>query len=364
MSDLGRTLLLQPSATQLEVDWYVDPGIHQRELERLFRGGPNYVGHRLMVPEPGDFYVLDHVGRGQMLVNNQRGIELMSNVCRHRQAEMLRGRGNASHIVCPLHRWTYDLQGELLGAPQFADKPCLHLESQALSEWHGLLFAGPRAIAAELADMGAAHAFNFDGYVLDHVEVTPYPVNWKTFIEVYLEDYHVAPAHPGLAGFVDCDRLQWEFGANFSVQTVGIQRDLERPGSAVYRRWHEQVLAANGGQVPPYGAVWLTVYPNLMVEWYPHVLVVSQIVPDGPLACRNVVEFYYPEEIAAFERDFVEAERAAYRETAREDEDICIRMDRGRRALHARGISEVGPYQSPLEDGMVHFHEYLRRELA
>ena len=363
MSDLGRPSQLQPASTQLEVDWYVDPAIHRKELDRLFVNGPNYVGHRLMVPEVGDYQVLDQLGRGQMLIHNADGVQLMSNVCRHRQAEMLSGRGNTSHIVCPLHRWTYDTRGQLLGAPHFAEKPCLHLDRQPLEDWNGLLFAGPRGIAAELAGMQASSIFNFDGYVLDHVEVTQYPINWKTFIEVYLEDYHVVPFHPGLSGFVDCERLEWEFGRNFSVQTVGVRRDLKQPGSPVYGRWHEQVLGRFPDGMPPFGAVWLTVYPNLMVEWYPHVLVVSHIQPDGPLACRNVVEFYYPEEIAAFEREFVEAERAAYRETAVEDEEICIRMDRGRRALHARGISQVGPYQSPYEDGMVHFHEYLRREL-
>jgi len=364
MSDLGRTSLLQPASTQLDVDWYIDPTVHQREIERLFRSGPNYVGHRLVVPEIGDYHVLDQHGRGQMLIRNAEGVQLMSNVCRHRQAEMLSGRGNTSHIVCPLHRWTYDTRGQLLGAPHFAEKPCVHLDRQPLEDWNGLLFAGPRPIAQELAAMRDSGLFNFDGYVLDHVEVTSYPINWKTFIEVYLEDYHVVPFHPGLAGFVDCDRLAWTFGTNFCVQTVGVKRGLKQPGSQVYGQWHEQVLARFEGAAPPFGAVWLTVYPNLMVEWYPHVLVISHIQPDGPLACRNVVEFYYPEEIAAFEREFVEAERAAYRETAIEDEEICIRMDRGRRALHARGISQVGPYQSPYEDGMVHFHEYLRRELA
>ena len=38
-------------------------------------------------------------------------------------------------------------------------------------------------------------------------------------------------------------------------------------------------------------------------------------------------------------------------------------MDEGRRALYKQGRSETGPYQSPMEDGMQHFHEYLRREL-
>jgi choline monooxygenase len=76
-----------------------------------------------------------------------------------------------------------------------------------------------------------------------------------------------------------------------------------------------------------------------------------------------VVEFYYPEEIALFEREFVEAEQAAYVETAVEDEEICVRMQEGRKALWLRGDNEVGPYQSPMEDGMVHFHEFVRRRL-
>ena len=36
-------------------------------------------------------------------------------------------------------------------------------------------------------------------------------------------------------------------------------------------------------------------------------------------------------------------------------------MDAGRAALLARGINQVGPYQSPMEDGMQHFHEWYRR---
>ena len=49
-----------------------------------------------------------------------------------------------------------------------------------------------------------------------------------------------------------------------------------------------------GGEMPAHGAIWLTYYPNIMVEWYPHVLVISTILPRGPENCTNVVEFYYP----------------------------------------------------------------------
>ncbi len=211
--------------------------------------------------------------------------------------------------------------------------------------------------------MGAAKDLDFDGYMLDKVEVVEYDFNWKTFIEVYLEDYHVAPFHPGLGHFVTCDDLKWEYGDWYSVQTVGVNKSLAEPGSAVYARWHEQVLRFRHGEPPPHGAIWLTYYPNIMVEWYPHVLVISTLWPRGPEKCVNVVEFYYPEEIALFEREFVEAEQKAYDETAVEDKEICDRMTQGRRALWLEGREEHGPYQSPMEDGMVHFHEFIRREL-
>ncbi|WP_300443216.1 RHO alpha subunit C-terminal catalytic domain-containing protein, partial [Zoogloea sp.] len=194
----------------------------------------------------------------------------------------------------------------------------------------------------------------------DKVEIHECNYNWKTFIEVYLEDYHVAPYHPGLGHFVTCDDLTWQFGQWYSVQRVGIT-SLKKPGSAAYKRWHEAVLNYGGGEMPKHGAIWLTYFPNIMVEWYPHVLVVSTLIPTDVDKTTNVVEFYYPEDILEFEREFVEAEQAAYMETAVEDDDIGERMDRGRRALMKEGRNEVGPYQSPYEDGMQHFHEFYRR---
>jgi hypothetical protein len=39
-------------------------------------------------------------------------------------------------------------------------------------------------------------------------------------------------------------------------------------------------------------------------------------------------------------------------------------MDAGRLALLNRGVNETGPYQSPMEDGMQHFHEWYRKSLG
>jgi len=371
MSDLSITRdALDRSASQLGVATYFDEALYGREIETLFKGGPRYVGHRLAVPERGNFHTLGHEGEGRVLVNNGRGVELISNVCRHRQAVMLRGRGNtAANIVCPLHRWTYNTQGTLIGAPHFAEEPCLNLRNYPLTEWNGLLFeAAGRDAAADLAAIGCRADLDFSGYVYDRTIVHECDYNWKTFIEVYLEDYHVGPFHPGLGSFVTCDDLRWEMGAEFSVQTVGVSHAggeaLGRAGSPVYRTWHEQVKRFNQGVAPKFGAVWLTYYPHVMVEWYPNVLVVSTLHPRGPRKTTNVVEFFYPEEIAAFEREYVEAQQAAYMETCIEDDEIALRMDAGRAALLARGDDDAGPYQSPMEDGMQHFHEWYRAKMA
>ena len=377
MSDLS--LRLQQAQSQLPVHSYFDAALYQREMQTIFQHGPRYVGHALSVPHVGDFYALPQEREGRALVRNSNGIELVSNICRHRQAVMLKGRGSlqqsaGGNIVCPLHRWTYSgahsgqggtQTGTLIGAPHFAHDPCLNLNNYPLQEWNGLLFeANGRDVAQDLTDMGPRKALDFDGYVLDRVEMHQCNYNWKTFIEVYLEDYHVGPFHPGLGQFVTCDDLRWEFKENFSVQTVGVANRLGKAGSPVYERWQNALLKYRNGEPPQYGANWLTPYPHIMVEWYPHVLTVSTLHPMGANKTMNMVEFYYPEEIAAFERDFIEAQQAAYMETCIEDDEIAERMDAGRAALLARGDNEVGPYQSPMEDGMQHFHEWYRKQLG
>jgi len=372
MSDLS--LQLQQAASQLPVSSYFDDALFQRELKSIFQQGPKYVGHQLSVPEIGDYHALPQEAGGRALVRSERGVELLSNICRHRQAVMLQGRGSlhaqqkgsaGGNIVCPLHRWTYAPSGDLLGAPHFAQDPCLNLQNYPLQEWNGLLFeSNGRDVAADLAGMGPRAALDFTGFKLDHVEMHECNYNWKTFIEVYLEDYHVEPFHPGLGNFVTCDDLQWQFQKEFSVQTVGIANRLGKAGSPVYKRWQEQLMQYRQGAVPEFGAIWLTYYPHIMVEWYPHVLTVSTLHPISPEKTLNMVEFYYPEEIVAFEREFVEAQQAAYMETCIEDDEIGERMDAGRKALLKRGDNEVGPYQSPMEDGMQHFHEWYRRKMG
>jgi choline monooxygenase len=379
MNDIARLVHVLPASPQLPVGAYFDEALFAREQAVIFKASARYVGHEKAVPQVGDWRRLAQEEGGRVLVRHAQGVELLSNVCRHRQALMLGGQpgdvagaanatGNLAaqggHIVCPLHRWTYSQRGELLGAPQFDPLPCKHLERFPLRNCHGLLFEGARDPARDLAPLFDRPEFDFSDYVLQHVEVHQCNYNWKTFMEVYLEDYHVAPFHPGLGSFVTCDDLSWDLGDWYSMQRVGVHKDLGSPGSDIYSAWHDRLLSYRTGTPPDFGAVWVTYFPTHMIELYPHVLVLSTLYPRGPQDTVNVVEFHYPEDIVAFEPDFIQAHQAAYMETAREDDEIGERMDAGRRALLTRGGNDAGPYQLPLETGVRHFHDWYRRTMG
>ena len=267
--------------------------------------------------------------------------------------------GSAANIVCPLHGWTYDLEGKLVGAPHFDPCPNRDLQKFSTQSWQGMYFEqGLADLTTDLNSMRLGKYFDFTGYAFHSRKEHICNYNWKTFIEVYMDDYHVVPFHPGLGNFVDCNKLDWQFGSWYSVQSVGINNQLKTPGTPVYKRWHKALLNYRRGAQPDHGAIWLTIYPNVMVEWYPEVLVISTLWPESPQRTRNIVEFFYPEEITHFEADFVDAHQAAYMETYEEDDEIAERMDRGRQQLYRRGANDYGPIHDPMELGLEYFYQY------
>lgn len=352
---------------QPPVSWYVDPSFLALERERVFGARPAYVGQASMVPEVGSYHVLEWLDDAWMLVRNGDGVELVSNVCRHRQAIMLGGRGTTRNVVCPIHSWSYDLRGRQQAAPHFAASPDLALPSRPLQSWNGLLFDPGSSgvdVAGELAGFSMAGSFDYSGYVYERTVVDRYPVNWKTFLEIYLELYHVEPFHSGLRGYADCRAFEpadWEFGETWSNQVITLRTDVSRASEA-YRAYYKLVSELRG-RPPEHAALWFCSYPGLMLEWYPEALAVSFLLPVTASETRNVVDFFYPPEIVADHPEIVEAHQAAYDESAAEDREIVERIDRGRRALHAQGLDDAGPYQVPLEDGMVHFHRWLRQQV-
>jgi choline monooxygenase len=348
----------------LPTSWYFDPDILEIERQALFAAGPTYSGHQSLVKSDGDFYTLGGLQSGKLLVRNNGRAQLVSNVCRHRQSQMLTGAGHAKNIVCPVHNWAYDLDGCQVAAPHFEKNPCLDLERTELAEWNGLLYAGPRDVRHELAPLNGWTELAASNYVLERVDEEEHDLNWKVFLEVYLEDYHISAVHPGFRAFVDPTDLRGAFqaigGERFFCEQVHVRWPLPQAATPLFAEYQKVLLDVLVGRRPPYAAIWMCLFAGQLVEWYPFTMVATTYTPLSPTRTRLRSEYYFDREIAGTRRDYVETSLAVLDEVTGEDQDAAQKIQNGRNALHAAGENCQGPYQMPMEQGLRRFHDCLR----
>jgi phenylpropionate dioxygenase-like ring-hydroxylating dioxygenase large terminal subunit len=352
------------NALGLPISWYFDADIWEVERRKLFDRGHGYVGHTAMDPDEGDYCALAASNDGWLLSRSGGNMRAISNVCRHRQAIMLDGRGTAKRIVCPVHNWAYDCQGRQVAAPHFDENPCLHLETRKLTEWNGLLFAGPRDPRRDLAPLADSFSINAGEYILDRFDIEEYPINWKAIIEVFVEDYHIGAVHPGFRSFVDSSHVRAGgdsmLGNRFFLEKVRTRWPLGAAGSKNFAEYQRLLLEIDGGREPAFGAIWLCYFPNQLIEVYPHAFVVSTYESLAPEHTRVCSEYYFEREVFETRKDFVDVANAVFAEVSAEDQEVSDRLHAGRSALYKRGIDQPGPYQQPMEQGLAHFHAFLR----
>lgn len=356
------------TAVGLPLSWYFDPEILEIERRELFDAGPTYAGHHCLVPRDGDYAVRGGQQAGRVLVRNQGEPQLMSNVCRHRQAQLLTGCGHAKHIVCPIHNWAYDLDGCQVAAPHFGDNPRLDLPRIHLTDWNGLLFTGPRDVHRELAPLDGWTELAGRDVVLERVDEEEYDLNWKAFLDVYLEDYHISVVHPGFRAFVDPSdlhgALHFTGGERFFCEQAKVRWPLSTAGSPLFAEYQKILIDVSQGRRPEFAAVWLCLFSGQLIEWYPYSFVVTTYTPLAPRRTRLRSEYFFDREIAETRRDYVEIGLAVLDEVTGEDQQAAEALEHGRCAAFARGDNWRGPYHLPMEQGLKRFHDCLRNVIS
>ena len=182
-------------------------------------------------PNPGDYHVLAARDDAQMLVRNADGIELLSNICRHRQAMMLNGQRQRAQHRLPDPSLDVRPEGRAARRAAFRGQAVPRTSAARRCRTGTGCCSTARATSRAIWRRSACATSTSRATCSTASRCTACNYNWKTFIEVYLEDYHVGPFHPGLGQFVTCDDLKWEFGDWASVQTVGINNGLAKPGT-------------------------------------------------------------------------------------------------------------------------------------
>ena len=124
---------------------YNDPEVFAFDLEAIFARSWLLAGFTCELPEGGG-YLSTAVGPWPVLITRDRagGLHGFHNACRHRGAQICPdGAGAAARLVCPYHRWTYELSGELARAtrmPADFDSASHGLRPIHIEEMEGVLY--------------------------------------------------------------------------------------------------------------------------------------------------------------------------------------------------------------------------------
>jgi len=284
----------------------------------------------------------------------------MANVCTHKRSVILKGRGQIGSVMtCPIHKWTWSLTGKLRGARGF-EKSCeMDLEEHPIHTWQSHIFGGNQSWQEDIGSLGdLAKWLDIQDYQWHSGSRLSYAFDWKIFMEIFLDLYHVAPYHPGLRSLTDCNTFDWIFGKHWSCQTAKFNRDW--PNELGYRELYKLYQKSGHYDSAIYGAVWLGIYPNIMIEYYPGSIVVSTVWPDGQGKCVNHLDFYYETWLLEKFPEFPAVFQNTFMTTADEDEEIGLRMQEG---LSLTKTPFKSMNHKIEEAGYQHFHQWLQTYL-
>ncbi len=289
---------------------YLDPGIFEIEQDRIFRSSWHYVGHVEKLVDPGDFFVCEVAGQSLIVARNTSGaISAFHNVCSHRAARLLDGEGCKRRFSCPYHGWTYNMEGELLRAPNaenvagfntadYGLKPC------AIEEIHGLVFvnlsANPVALntmAQGLKEELQSYSPNLPELQFVHRTEAMLSANWKVVVENFSECYHCQLIHKEFVnGIVEPE--------SYRIRVHGLwqkHQSTSRTGSGKAYDFEAQ----KGTYAAEFGAWYL--WPNFAFQSYPGGAVhVWKWTPLETGKTHVAVDWYFPDsDLRDWQRDLI-----------------------------------------------------------
>lgn len=345
-------------AWTIPASWYVDPRVHELERRTVFARTWQLAGRVDQLGAAGRFVTCEIAGEPVVVVRGGDGaLRAFFNVCRHHAAAVVtEAEGAARHLRCPYHGWTYTLEGELKGTPDFAG--VCHFERGAnglvpveCEVWENWVFVRVEPGGPTLAEfLGAdlieqTRPLNFrDLHWLERRHYA-FDCNWKVFVDNYLDGgYHVPYLHKGLDSVLDYGRYTIENGERFCLQASPV----------VSAGAEEQTGAVRTGE----RALYYWIYPNFMINWYEGVMDTNLVIPCGVDRTEVVFDFYFPDvSDAARERNL--ASIAVGQRIQDEDTAICKSVQRG---LTSRAYRR-GRLSVRREAGEHLFHRLLHADL-
>ena len=341
-------------------DWYADPRIADLETRTVFGRSWQRAGRVEQVAQPGQ-YVTDELAREPVLVVRGADSRLRAffNVCRHHAAAvMTEAGGKAASMRCPYHGWTYGLDGQLLGTPDFAgvcnfDRAANGLVPIAVATWEGFVFVRLDAEGTSLEEflgedlIAQFRPLGLAGYQSMERRRYVFECNWKVFVDNYLDGgYHIPYLHKGLDSVLDYRRYSIENGRRHCLQKSPMVREGAEPETGAVRQ----------GKL----ALYYWIYPNFMVNWYEGVMDTNLVRPLAVDRTEVIFDFYFPDVSSEESRRRNLASINVGQRIQDEDTSICRSVQRG---LISRAY-RAGRLSVRREAGEHLFHRLLHADLS
>ena len=193
----------------LEQPFYNDERIYQLDLQEIFEKEWIFAGMTCEIPSKGNFITLTIGANPVVLVRGAEGvIHGFFNVCRHRGSRLcVTEKGKVAKLVCPYHKWTYELDGRLLFAgsdmgEQF-DLNAHNLKPVNVKVAGGYIFVCLADNPPEFEAFTEELKHYLEPYDVENLKVAVQTdivedANWKLVIENNRECYHCNGSHPEL----------------------------------------------------------------------------------------------------------------------------------------------------------------------
>lgn len=353
---------------------YTDPALLRLEQEKIFARRWCCAGFVHELKEPGDAAPASVAGAPVLLLRNKEGaIRAFHNVCRHRGATILnepcKGR---TTLVCPYHRWTYDLDGKLRATPRVGGperhevetivRDKLGLVPARCATWHDWIFVNLDGEAPPLEEAVRpleAHLANYDLSLMRHGASLEFDIkaNWKLIHENFIECYHNHFIHPDLdeiAPAADHEMIAEEACVGLRSRTYYPAKGYD--GSTP--------LPAFPG-IPKSNlddGVYLHFFPTMDMNVWREVVVTMHVWPLAPDRTHERFEFYFVGDAALTEAHAGQRRQIVdiWKEVNDQDIEIVERMQEGR----ASPAMDGGVF-SPYWETTVHrFHRMVAEALA
>jgi choline monooxygenase len=338
--------------------WYVDRRIADLERQTVFARSWQLVGRAEQVRHPGQYITWELAGEPLLVVRgDDQVLRGFFNVCRHHAAAIVTAaEGEARNLRCPYHGWTYSLEGELRGTPDFTgvcdfDRASNGLAPVETAVWENWVFVklergGPSLenfLGADLiSQMRDLKLENFHWMERRHYA---FDCNWKVFVDNYLDGgYHVPYLHKGLDSVLDYSQYTIETGERSCLQSSPV----------VTKGAEAQTGAVRQGD----RALYYWIYPNFMINWYEGVMDTNLVIPRGVDRTEVIFDFYFTD-VSEQARERNLASIAVGQRIQDEDVAICKSVQRG---LNSRAYT-AGRLSVRREAGEHLFHKLLYADL-